>query len=108
MDIGWKGGFVTKIQPKRKACQTYGRFQIPFGFVVEWRLIFEMLQDRRWDDAGCAIKRGCVLRVAWGGARNFGFAIGDFGLGEAEGNKVNLELHTRSQGWSRLVKVSQT
>ena len=39
-----------------------------------------------------------------GGARNFGFAICDFGLGEAEGDKVNLELHTRSQGQSNLVK----
>ena len=28
MDIGWKGGFLTGIQPKRKACQTYGRLQI--------------------------------------------------------------------------------
>ena len=40
--IGRKGGFVTKIQPKRKACQTYRRLQIRLSFVVEWRLIFEM------------------------------------------------------------------
>ena len=57
-------------------------------------------------DAGCAIKRGCVLRVAWGGARNFGFGIGDLGLGE--GNKLKLEFRTRSQGQSNLVKPSQT
>ncbi len=30
------------------------------------------------------------------------------GHAEAEGNKVNLELHTRSQGWTRSVKPSQT
>ena len=46
MVIDPHGGFFTRIQPKRKACQTYGRLQIPFRFVVEWRLIFEMLQ---WD-----------------------------------------------------------
>ena len=53
--IGRNGGFVAKIQPKRKACQTYGRLQIYFGFVVEWRLIFEMMQGRRREG----------LRVAW-------------------------------------------
>ena len=42
--------------------------------------------------------------IVAGAGRNFGFAIGDFGLGTAEGNKVNLELHTRSQGQSNLVK----
>ena len=45
-------------------------------------------EDGEWKvaDGGageaCAGSRaGCVFRVAWGGSRNFGFAIGDFGLG---------------------------
>ena len=43
-----------------------------------------------------------------GVGRNFGFAIVDLGLEAAAGDKVNLELRTRSQGQSNLVKPGQT
>ena len=46
MDIGSNRVFFTKIHQIGKACQTYGRLQIHTSFVVEWRLIFEMMQ---WD-----------------------------------------------------------
>ncbi len=64
MGIGSNRCFFTRNHEIRKACQTYGRLQIPLSFVVEWRLIFEMMQDRRWDDAGYWMRDQKGLRVA--------------------------------------------
>ena len=44
VDVGPNGGFFIKLRPREKACQTYGRLQIQISIVVEWRLIFEIMQ----------------------------------------------------------------